>query len=268
LTAVRLHRHGAGLSRRQVLHTLAGGACAAVAGLSAQAAPSRISRLIAETRDIPDISHRIAAVSRALLGTRYRGYTLIGGPKQPEQMVTRDDGFDCVTFCETVLAAAIARTPEQFEPVLQRIRYRNGIVNWFERNHAYHDWSVRNVANKTCRVIAMPDEIVINKTILMQRALGKQKISMTVVPRASLLAHKDRLATGDLIGFVSRRLWLDYFHTGFVVFGGKGEFLLRHASESHRRVLDQPMEQFLRVNRVQNVTLLRPLEPAAESSAK
>lgn len=267
MNLLRVLQTPAVLNRRQMLLSLAGGA-AVLAGAPAWAAASRIPKLIEETRDIPDISGRIAAISRSLLGTRYRGYTLIGGPKKPEVMVTRDDGFDCITFCETVLAAAIARSPEQFEPVLKRIRYRNGTVDWFERNHAYHDWSERNVANKTCRVIDMPGEVVIKKTILMHPALGKQPVTMTVVPSAMLFAHKDRLATGDLIGFVSRRSWLDYFHTGFVVFGAKGEFTLRHASESHRRVLDQPVERFVKAYRVQYVTLLRPLDAAAGAAAK
>ena len=59
------------------------------------------------------ISQRIDFISGALRGTRYQGYTLIGGPQRPEQFVVRDDAFDCVTFCETVLAAAIARQSRQ-----------------------------------------------------------------------------------------------------------------------------------------------------------
>ncbi len=53
------------------------------------------------------------------MGTRYQGYTLIGGAKQPEEMVIRDDAFDCVTFCEVVLAAAAARNRAEFEPHAQ-----------------------------------------------------------------------------------------------------------------------------------------------------
>ena len=48
------------------------------------------------------------AKSGKLLGIRYRSNTLIGSPKLPEQFVIRDDAFDCVTYCEAVLAAAVA----------------------------------------------------------------------------------------------------------------------------------------------------------------
>ncbi len=81
---------------------------------------------------------------------------------------------------------------------------------------------------------------------------------MRVIPRAVMLANADKLATGDIVGFVSRRRDLDYFHCGFVVRGGA--LLLRHASESHRRVLDERMENFLARYRVRYVTLLRPQE--------
>ena len=68
---------------------------------------------------------------------------------------------------------------------------------------------------------------------------------------------------GDIVGFVTRRPNLDYFHIGFIAFGADGELLLRHAAESRHRVLDERMERFVAHNRVRYVTLLRPEEPAA-----
>ena len=84
---------------------------------------------------------------------------------------------------------------------------------------------------------------------------------MHVIPRAIFLANRAQLATGDIVGFVTHRPNLDYFHVGFVAFGPRDEFLLRHASRSLGRVLDERMEHFVRVNHVRYVTLLRPLEP-------
>ncbi len=79
--------------------------------------------------------------------------TLIGGPRQPEKFVVRDDGFDCVTFCETVLAAADAHDLASFETQLRAIRYRNGVVDWRERNHDFAAWCARNVANGLCHAL-------------------------------------------------------------------------------------------------------------------
>jgi hypothetical protein len=56
---------------------------------------------------------------------------------------------------------------------------------------------------------------------------------------------------------------MDFFHVGFVAIGAGGELLLRHASQSRHRVLDESLERFLATYRVRYVTLLRPQEPAA-----
>lgn len=244
-------------SRRDILRFLAGGAALAFGGGPALASEQRIARLIAETRGLATISQRIDFISAALRGTRYQSDTLIGGPRRPEKFVLRDDAFDCVTFCETVLAAARARDIGEFETTLQAIRYRNGYVNWFERNHYFFEWCQRNVDNKTCRSLSMDGAVDIEKTVDSQKGLSRRRFSMRVIPSAVLLANKARLENGDIVGFVSRRPNLDYFHTGLVAFA-RDTLLLRHASESRRRVLDERMDRFLAHNRVRYVTLLRP----------
>jgi hypothetical protein len=255
-----------GVNRRDILRMLAGSA--ALAATPVDASEARIERLIAEAQRFTTISQRIDFISGALRGTRYRGYTLIGGPRQPEQFVLRDDGFDCVTFCETVLAAAIARDTAEFEKVLREIRYHNGTVNWFERNHYFFEWSQHNIENKTCRALAMDGSVNIEKTVYGHRELGRRKFAMTVIPRAIFMANKDKLASGDIVGFVTQRANLDYFHVGFIAFGQDGELLLRHAALSRHRVLDERMGRFVAQNGVRYVTLLRPEQPAAMVARK
>lgn len=260
-------------SRRHVLQILAGGAAAAAGANPVVANPlvakqlvtkqARIERLILAAHALPAISQRIGFISSALIDTRYRGHTLIGGPRQPEKFVVRDDAFDCVTFCEIALAAAIAPEPGAFEPALRALRYRNGVIDWRERNHYFFEWGEHNIANGSCRAIDLAGAVDIKKTVYWHPALGRRHFAMRVVPRAVFLANKDKLATGDIIGFVTRRPGLDYFHVGFAAFGRGGEFLLRHASRSHGRVVDERMAAFVAVNRVRYVTLLRPLDTAA-----
>jgi len=246
-------------SRRDVLQWLAASAAWAAAS-PVSAGEARVARLIAETQKLPAISQRIDAISAALRGTRYQGYTLIGGPRRPEQFVLRDDAFDCVTYVETVLAAARAHDSSSFEDALREIRYRKGYVNWFERNHYFFEWCQHNVDNKTCRWIDLAGAVDIAKTVDSQKGLSKRRFAMRVIPQAAMLTDADRLATGDIVGFISRRPDLDYFHCGFVV--RDKALLLRHASESHGRVLDERMDRFLARYRVRYVTLLRPLELA------
>jgi hypothetical protein len=247
--------------RRELLRLIAGGAVLAAAG-PGEAGEARIARLIAEAQRFPSISARIDYISGALRGTRYREYTLIGGPHRPEQFVLRDDAFDCVTFCETVLAAAGARDMPEFETNLRQIRYRNGIVNWFERNHYFFEWCRHNVENKTCRWLHLDGAIEIDKTVDSQRGLSRRRFAMRVIPSEVFLAHKADLQSGDIVGFVSRRPDLDYFHCGMAAFAPDRTLLLRHASESRSRVLDESMDRFVTRYRVRYVTLLRPEQPA------
>jgi hypothetical protein len=248
-------------SRRDLLRLFAGGVALAAGARPALAGQSRIAKLIDEAHAYPQISQRIDFISAALRGTRYVGYTLIGGPRRAEKFVARDDGFDCVTYCETVLAAARASDLGDFATVLREIRYHNGVVAWRERNHYFFEWGRHNVENKMCRWITMAGAVEIKKTVDSQKGLSTRHFAMTVIPRAVFLANKPLLERGDIIGFVSHRPDLDYFHTGFVAFARDGDLLLRHASESHRRVVDERMERFLARHRVRYVTILRPQEP-------
>ena len=201
-------------------------------------------------------------ISRALLGVRYQANTLIGGPRRPERFVVRDDAFDCVTFCEFVLAAAIARDYREFETVLRTIRYEHGKVVWAERNHYFAEWCRRAVENGICGPVAMADAVTIDKTVHWGNQ-GLRQVSIAGIPSASLLASGELLANGDIIGFLSRRPNLDFFHTGLVIFEDDGALMLRSAAQSRRRVVDEPLARFLAANNVQHVTLLRALEKPA-----
>jgi hypothetical protein len=249
-------------SRRGVLRLIAGGAALAVVR-PARAGEARVEKLIAEARTHGTILQRIDTISGALRGTRYRGDTLIGGPKKPEVFVTRDDGFDCVTYCETVLAAAMARNTSEFETALRDIRYHNGVVAWRERNHYFFEWCQHNIENKMCKAVVPDRSVEIEKRVDSQPGLEPRRFTMRVIPRAVFQANKDLLETGDIVGFVSHRANLDYFHAGFVAFGPGRVLLLRSASESRGRVGDEDMGGFLARYSVRYVTVLRAQEPAA-----
>ena len=219
-----------------------------------------IVSLIAKAQGYPAISQRIDVISRALLGHRYEADTLIGGPHKPEVFVTRDDRFDCVTFCETVLAAARSHDLPSFEAALRAIRYRGGVVEWHARNHDFAAWCDHNVADGLCKPVVIGESTEIKKTLTTPRALGRRNYMIAGIAGKTLLANKDALKSGDIVGFVSRRPWLDYFHTGLVAFDAKGGLLLRNASLSRGKVVDQSMKGFLAINGVRYLTVLRPQE--------
>jgi hypothetical protein len=239
--------------------------CLAPLLLSRRAGAARtsvIARLI-EQAPHGTVPQRIDFISQALLGTRYQAETLIGGPRQPERLVMRTDAFDCVTYCETVLAAAMSKDAEAFPAMLRRIRYARDEVRWNERNHYFADWIERNVQKRICLPLAINPALQIKKTV--DGVLGARAESITAVTPATLLANVRMLRDGDIIGFVSRQRHLDFFHVGFVKFGKSGKLLLRHASQTHGRVLDEDMRAFLAANGVQYVSVLRAQDsPAGE----
>lgn len=257
------------ITRRSLLTLMATTPLLAVErGYAAAGAPPLIADLIEKAKPLPHISQRIDVIGRALLGARYASNTLIGGPNRPEQFVVRTDAFDCVTFCEVVLTAAMARDVAEFETALRRIRYNQGIVAWKERNHYFADWNERNIENRICQPVAMQPSISIRKTVTWHRALGKHTVSIAAIPRSTLLANTNLLAAGDIIGFTSRRADLDFFHTGLITLADKGRVMLRHASKSRGRVIDQDMAAFCTANNVQYVTLVRARENAPPASAQ
>jgi hypothetical protein len=252
-------------TRRTMLRLIAGVPLLAVADRAAAAGnASLIDRLIREASSLPQVARRIDFISGKLTGIRYQANTLIGGPKHPEVFVVRDDAFDCVTFCEVVLAAALAHDMPEFEASLRRIRYEHDQVKWDERNHYFAEWSRRVVEKNICRPVVMQPSDTIDKTVNWGN-FGKRRVSIVSIPRATFWANRPLLAPGDVIGFLSRRSNLDFYHTGLVAFGKKDELLLRHASRSRRRILDEPMKAFFAANGVQYVTLLRALDQTAAS---
>src|SRR5258706_14237343 len=85
---------------------------------------------------------------------------------------------------------------------------------------------------------------------------------MAAAATPTLLAQGKALQAGDVIGFVSRRSDLDFFHTGFIAFGRRGALALRHASQSYGRVVNEDLASFVAKTGVKNVTLLRAQDKA------
>src|SRR5215212_9130010 len=249
-------------NRRNLLRLMAGMPLLGLAGPAFAAKTALIERLIAEAKPLPRVSERIDFISGKLLGVRYQGNTLIGGPGHPEKFVVRDDAFDCVTYCEVVLAAAIARDMAEFETSLRRIRYDHGKVQYDQRNHYFADWCQRNIENGICRPVAIGPSVTIDKTLTWHGEFGKRRVSIMAVTKATMMDKARLLAPGDIIGFTSGRTGLDYYHTGLLAFGRNGELLVRNASQRRGRVVEDTMTAFAAMNPVHYVTLLRAAEPA------
>jgi len=185
-------------NRRKVLLLAAGLPLLGLAGPAMAARAALIEKLIGESRRLPRVSERMDFISGKLLGVRYQANTLIGTPNQPEKFVVRDDAFDCVTYCEVVLAVAIARDTAEFETALRRIRYDHGRVHYDQRNHYFADWCQRNIDNGICQPVAIEPSVAYDKTLTWHGEFGNHRVSIRAVTRATLMARK-------LLGIIQRQ---------------------------------------------------------------
>ena len=230
-------------TRRMFLRLLAGAPLLA-AGVRSDAREAVIPRLIKEAR----VRGRSRSASNSFRG-RCSACAIRAIPWSADRARKK---FSC---CATTLSIAslIAkpcwrrrspRTIRNMPDVLKRIRYAQGEVRWAERNHDFAQWSRSIVANKICRPVGITPSVALDKS-LNGDGLGRRHYEITAVATATLMANQKALQAGDIIGFVSRRAELDFFHTGFIAFNKRGVLVLRHASRSQGRVLDEDMTSFV-----------------------
>ena len=217
------------------------------------------SRILTHVDEKTDFGERIARISEHFLGRPYVEGSLGGGPDLPEALRVSLEAFDCVTYIEVVLALARTQTTDEFVDAIRRIRYKNGKVDWFQRNHYMVDWT-RN--NEELRFIANlttgPLTAVKTCTLDLIAGLPTKTTTFSYFPNPSLDAIVERVETGDLIFFVSTKTTLDVFHTGLLV-KREGNPLLRHATRTANAVIEQNLSDFISKNIMAGFTLLRPL---------
>lgn len=94
-----------------------------------------------------DAAPSIEKISARYLGRPYSLGKLGEGAdgKYDQDPLSRTDRFDCQTYVETVMAEALSRGPEDFATTMNAVRYRDGQVTYFDRNHfPESDWIPNN----------------------------------------------------------------------------------------------------------------------------
>jgi hypothetical protein len=206
------------------------------------------------------MGERLKEVSGRLLGCRYVSSPLIGSALSPEVLTVSLEGFDCVTYIETVMALALARSVDDFVRGVRRLRYKAGRVEWSQRNHYMTDWIRNNVgAGFIWNLTRGKYAVEKGRALSLIKELPPKKARFKCFPKKNLPRIVDRLADGDLMFFVSTRQKLDVFHVG-LVFHQNQHLVLRHASRSRQGVVEQPLEVFLEQNRMTGFILVRPRE--------
>jgi N-acetylmuramoyl-L-alanine amidase-like protein len=218
----------------------------------------RVEQLIRAAKDEPSVAGRIDILSRRFLGYPYQSDPLIGSAETAEVFTASLEGFDCVTYQETIVALARASNVADFVDLLRRIRYDRGRVEWRRRNHYMTDWIRNNLREGILRRVSMRAVPTAGKVRILNvvRGLPAHRTQMKWIPKAALTRLEPHLQTGDLIFFASTRNHLDVFHTGIIVRIGE-KLLLRHASRSQAMVVEQELREFSQANRMAGVMVAR-----------
>jgi hypothetical protein len=220
----------------------------------------QIEKLIADARSQDGIGAKMKLISARLLGLPYIVQPLKGSLTTPEEFVVRLDGFDCVTYIETVLALAGAKNVDNFVNRLRTLRYANGEVSYATRLHYTTDWSRANIQRGYLQDVTQGADTV-ERTKVLSKLPGFQPRaeSFRFFPKTKLNAIKETLQDGDLIYFVSAREGLDTYHVGLLFWQG-GQLVMRHAARSQHKVVEQSLAEFIKANRMSGFIVARPLE--------
>lgn len=218
----------------------------------------RVEQLLSKMKSDRTVTSRIDFLSGQFLGQSYEPSPLIGSADTSEVFSASFEGFDCVTYIETVLALALAHYVNDFTEWLRKIRYERGRIEWDQRNHYMTFWIRNNIREGIITPISMPAVATVTRERVLNvvPGLAPQRTRVKCVPKRAVARLVQYLQTGDLIFFASTRKHLDVFHAGIIVQGKKVS--MRHASRSKRAVVEQKLSDFLEANRMTGAIVMRP----------
>ena len=242
------------------------------------------------------IGERTAAVGRALVGTRYKSFTL-EIDNRIEAPSVNFNGMDCWTFYEIALAFARMLnepednwTPEQLLHYIELDRYRGGQCTgeYLSRLHYLEDWLADNdrrglVEDLTRSLggVSVPHSaremtvgwrhyryLAANRSLLGPLRQMEARVSsrpLYQVPKNRVAAIESRLRSGDIIGIVSRdgRSLYSTSHVGLALRLADGSLHFMHASSPRnygKVVIDSTLSSYLaRYRSDSGVLVARPL---------
>jgi hypothetical protein len=207
----------------------------------------------------PDLRKRIAAIGRKNIGQPYRLNLLGEFPYEVHDDLPMFslDHSDCVVFAEHTYAMALSQSWEEFFWMLQRIRYRDGVIGVATRNHYTEmDWNVANrwLVTDISAELAGPSGPVYGMTIDRARFLKTRHHTERNIPietsrqsyvsKDQVASIASRLREGDFVNVISTRdgeFWAS--HVGLVVLGADGQRHFLHSSEP--QVREETFESFI-----------------------
>src|SRR5437588_6888237 len=242
------------------------------------------------------IGERTAVVGQALVGTRYKHFTL-EIDNRIESPSVNFQGMDCWTFFEIALSFARMLnepesnwTPEQLLHYIELDRYRSGQCSgeYLSRLHYLEDWLADNdrrglVEDLTrslggTSVAHSAREMTVgwrhyrylahNQSLLGPLAQMEARVSsrpLYQIPKSRVASIEGKLRSGDIIGIISRdgRSLYSTSHVGLAVRVADGSLPFRPASSPRNYghvVIDSTLSSYLKKYRTDSgILIARPL---------
>lgn len=170
------------------------------------------------------------------------------------------DSLDCVTYVEHALAMALATDEDSIFAVHQRIRYKDGKIDYAHRKHyMLVDWVGEG---KFAKVIPLPGDTTIQRTMPKKDFFKAKGIKREEPDAPSDIRYLPYDKAVELMGkpyegpfmvvgiaYIGKSDKIDATHTGFVILR-QGELpRVRHASSLRKQVVEQPLIEYLESRR-------------------
>jgi cell wall-associated NlpC family hydrolase len=254
---------------------------------------ARLTEALRGLRPETPLPALMVAVAERFIGLPYLENSLNVGEARagtPEPLVSRLDGFDCVTLVEASLAIARSLalgdpSPAGFRRELEGLRYRDGRRSDFaSRLNYFSEWISNNaqrgnLVDLTPQLGGVPDprpltfmttyrkaypaladDGIFAKQQAVEAALAQQPRSVIPMERAKDILP--RLQPGDILAFTTQIPGLDVVHTGMVARGPSGALHFLHAPEPGEPVTisSKPLSEYFGASkRHKGLMVARPL---------
>ena len=228
----------------------------------------QIRQYLYEVKDISDINKKIIYFSNKFLGSKYIVSPLIGDKDINESFVIRFDGFDCVTFVETIITLSLAYNENNFEKILKIIRYKENVISWNNRNHYTYEWLLNNQNLGYIKIVTFPEyEFQINKKLNIlngYREIDSQinYISLDLFNKMDMLLEFFHIP--HHIAFGSFKENLDFFHVGIIVTEASN-IVLYHSAKSLGGVVKENIYDFIKRNEINGFMISKIIKSNGDS---
>lgn len=237
----------------------------------------------------PSLRKRVDHLAKKLIGQKYEIYLLGEYPFEiyDPQPLYSIDRSDCVVFSEHIYAMALSDNWKKFFAMLQRIRYKDGVIGILTRNHYTEaDWTVNNSWLIKDITDSLPDVQSKKVTTKIDRAkffskwgIGQnipvQELSWSYIPAAEIPKALKYLKTGDFVNVVRGYSPNDVYvgHVGIILIGDDGTVYLIHSTDPEVKIekLTDYMNKSLELNKsreIENAKIAKKNEKIIENNKK